>query len=175
MSKVSFLASMAIRTLILGAKQQRRRGDSLVLLSPHPDAEKVLEMTGVIDLLPTRAMRLGGRGLTHIAMARLRLSHGRPEMSRLSLWLDDQERELAMPHRVDHAVRMCLEETVVNLIDHTASPKERPDITVDFAWRGDVMVAVIEDRGPPFDPRDAAPPPRPTSLDDAVPGASGSS
>jgi sigma-B regulation protein RsbU (phosphoserine phosphatase) len=106
-------------------------------------------------------------------MARLHLSHSRPEMSRLSLWLDDQERELAMPHRVAYAVRMCVEETVVNLIDHTAPPKERPDITVDLAWRGDVMVAVIEDRGPPFDLRDAAPPARPISLDDAVPGGLG--
>jgi anti-sigma B factor antagonist len=52
MSEVSFLASIGIRILILGAKLQQRRGGSLVLLSPHPDAEKVLEMTGVTDLLP---------------------------------------------------------------------------------------------------------------------------
>lgn len=52
MSDVSFLASIGIRILVLGAKQQQRRGGSLVLLNPHPDAEKVLEMTGIIDLLP---------------------------------------------------------------------------------------------------------------------------
>jgi serine/threonine-protein kinase RsbW len=44
---------------------------------------------------------------------------------------------------------------------------------VDLAWRDSVMVAVIEDRGPPFDPRAAQPPARPGSLDDAVPGGLG--
>ena len=52
MSEVTFLASMGIRTLVLGRKQLQRRGGNLVLLSPHPDAEQVLEMTGVTDLLP---------------------------------------------------------------------------------------------------------------------------
>jgi serine/threonine-protein kinase RsbW len=106
-------------------------------------------------------------------MARLSLSHSRPEMSRLSLWLDDQERALVMPGRVAYAVRMCVEEAVVNLIDHTAAPAEPPDITVDLTWRDGAMVAVIEDRGPPFDPRAAQPPARPGSLDDAVPGGLG--
>jgi anti-sigma regulatory factor (Ser/Thr protein kinase) len=106
-------------------------------------------------------------------MARLSLSHSRPEMARLSLWLDDQERALEMPDRVAYAVRMCVEETVVNLIDHTPAPGETPDITVDLTWRDGVMVAVIEDRGPPFDPRDAELPARPGSLDDAAPGGLG--
>jgi anti-anti-sigma factor len=52
LAEVSFLASIGIRILVLGAKQQQRRGGSLVLLNPHPDAEKLLEMTGIIDLLP---------------------------------------------------------------------------------------------------------------------------
>jgi anti-anti-sigma factor len=52
MSEVTFLASIGIRTLILGSKTIRRRGGNLVLLSPLPDVEKVLEMTGVTDLLP---------------------------------------------------------------------------------------------------------------------------
>lgn len=106
-------------------------------------------------------------------MVRLLLSHGRPEMARLSGWLDEQERVLAMPNGVAHAVRMCLEEAVVNLIDHTPPTGEGPDIAVDLFWRGDVLVAVIEDRGPPFDPREAPLPERPTSLDDAMPGGLG--
>lgn len=52
MSEVTFLASIGIRTLVLGRKQLQRRGGNLVLLNPHPDAEEVLEMTGVTDLLP---------------------------------------------------------------------------------------------------------------------------
>jgi anti-sigma regulatory factor (Ser/Thr protein kinase) len=106
-------------------------------------------------------------------MPRLLLCHGRPEMARLSRWLDEQERALAMPHGVAHAVRMCLEEAVVNLIDHTPATGEGPDIAVELVWAGDVMVAVIEDQGSPFDPRSVPPPARPVSLDDAMPGGLG--
>jgi anti-sigma regulatory factor (Ser/Thr protein kinase) len=94
-------------------------------------------------------------------------------MARLSRWLDEQERALAMPDRVAHAVRMCLEEAVVNLIDHTPASSEDPDISVDLGWQGDRMVAVIEDRGPPFDLRQARLPARPKSLEDAIPGGLG--
>jgi len=52
MSEVTFLAPIGIRTLVLGRKQLQRRGGNLVLLSHHPDAEQVLEVTGVTDLLP---------------------------------------------------------------------------------------------------------------------------
>jgi anti-anti-sigma factor len=51
MSEVTFLASIGIRTLVLGAKQLRRRGGNLVLLNPHPEAEKVLDLTGITDIL----------------------------------------------------------------------------------------------------------------------------
>jgi len=104
-------------------------------------------------------------------MTRLSLSHSHSEMARLSEWLDERERALAMPHLVAHAVRMCLEEAVVNLVEHT--PPTSPDIMVDLAWHGDVMVAVIEDGGPPFDPRGVAPPVRPSTLDEAIPGGLG--
>ena len=94
-------------------------------------------------------------------------------MARLSRWLDEQERALSMPSRVAHAVRMCLEEAVVNLIAHTPAPGEGPDIAVDLDWRDNVMVAVIEDRGPPFDPREAPLPAKPKTLDEAIPGGLG--
>ena len=49
---VSFLASIGIRTLLLGAKAVQRRGGSLVLLSPVEGVERVLEVMGVTDLMP---------------------------------------------------------------------------------------------------------------------------
>lgn len=52
MSQVTFLASIGIRVLVLGAKALQRRGGRLVLLSPQPDVEQVLEVTGITDLLP---------------------------------------------------------------------------------------------------------------------------
>jgi len=52
LTNVSFLASIGIRTLLLGAKAVQRRGGTFVLLNPADEVEKVLEVTGVTDLMP---------------------------------------------------------------------------------------------------------------------------
>jgi anti-sigma B factor antagonist len=52
MSAVTFVASIGIRTLVIGAKTVQRRGGKLLLLSPQADVEQVLETIGVTDLLP---------------------------------------------------------------------------------------------------------------------------
>ncbi len=52
LANVSFLASIGIRTLLLGAKSVQRRGGSFVLLNPVGEVERVLEVTGVTDLMP---------------------------------------------------------------------------------------------------------------------------
>jgi anti-sigma B factor antagonist len=52
LTNVSFLASIGIRTLLLGAKAMQRRGGTLVLLNPVEEVAKVLEVTGVTDLMP---------------------------------------------------------------------------------------------------------------------------
>ena len=52
LSRVSFLASIGIRTLLLGAKAVQRRGGVLVLLNPVIEVAKVLDLMGVIDLMP---------------------------------------------------------------------------------------------------------------------------
>ena len=50
LGEVSFLASMGIRTIIMGAKAINLKGGRMVLLRPTPDVEKVLTTTG-IDIL----------------------------------------------------------------------------------------------------------------------------
>jgi len=52
MSDVTFIASIGIRTLVIGAKTVQRRGGKLLLFSPQADVEQVLETIGVTDLLP---------------------------------------------------------------------------------------------------------------------------
>jgi anti-sigma B factor antagonist len=49
---VSFLASIGIRTLLLGAKSVQRRGGSLVLLNPVENVERVLSVAGMTQLMP---------------------------------------------------------------------------------------------------------------------------
>ena len=47
LSKVAFLASVGIRTLLLAAKALKSRGGRMVLLNPDAGVAKVLEMSGV--------------------------------------------------------------------------------------------------------------------------------
>ncbi len=49
---VDFLASIGIRLLTLTAKSVASRGGKMVLLSPIPDVQNVLEMTGIPAIIP---------------------------------------------------------------------------------------------------------------------------
>lgn len=105
-------------------------------------------------------------------MAAFWLTHDRSGMAELAAWLDAQERALAMPDKVAFAVRQCLEEAVANLIDHTPVVAGKT-IRVGLDWQDDMMVATVEDQGPPFDPRAAPAMARATSLETMQPGGWG--
>jgi anti-anti-sigma factor len=52
LSKVSFMASIGIRTLIASAKAQKQRGGSMVLYKPNQQVEEVLRSSGIPALIP---------------------------------------------------------------------------------------------------------------------------
>jgi anti-anti-sigma factor len=52
LASVTFLASIGIRTLLLGAKAIQRRGGSFVLLNPADEVERVLDVMGMTELMP---------------------------------------------------------------------------------------------------------------------------
>jgi anti-sigma B factor antagonist len=52
LSGVSFIASMGLRTLIMGAKTVASKGGRIVLLSPSADVEKVLRDSGTNMIVP---------------------------------------------------------------------------------------------------------------------------
>jgi anti-anti-sigma factor len=51
LSQVSFMASMGLRTLMVGARNQSELGGKLVLASPQPNVQKVLKESGIGDLI----------------------------------------------------------------------------------------------------------------------------
>jgi len=51
-SGVEFLASIGIRLLLMNAKSVARRGGRMLLLAPTPDVETVLELTGILPIIP---------------------------------------------------------------------------------------------------------------------------
>jgi anti-anti-sigma factor len=52
LSEVTFIASLGIRTLIIGAKVTANNGGKMVLLNPQPHVEKVLRTTHVDTVMP---------------------------------------------------------------------------------------------------------------------------
>ena len=50
--KLDYLASMGIRTLIMGAKSVQLRNGKMVILKPNDDVQKVLSESGVDTLIP---------------------------------------------------------------------------------------------------------------------------
>ena len=62
LSKVTFLASIGIRTLVNSAKAQRLRGGSMVLYQPTSVVEEVLKSTGIDAIIPIAHDMNGARG-----------------------------------------------------------------------------------------------------------------
>jgi anti-anti-sigma factor len=52
MSRVSFLASIGMRTLLSCAKAASKRGGKIVLVNPQPLVREVLDRSGVASLIP---------------------------------------------------------------------------------------------------------------------------
>jgi len=52
LSKVDFLSSIGIRLLMLTAKSVTSRGGKIVILSPIPDVQNVLEIAGIPSIIP---------------------------------------------------------------------------------------------------------------------------
>lgn len=52
LAEVTYLASMGIRSIVMGAKSATIRGGRLVLLSPLPMVEEVLKIAGIDQLVP---------------------------------------------------------------------------------------------------------------------------
>jgi anti-anti-sigma factor len=67
LSKVNFLASMGIRTLIMAAKALKERGGKMILLSPEMMVAKVLKTSGTDILIPVHYdLSLASKALQHV-------------------------------------------------------------------------------------------------------------
>jgi anti-anti-sigma factor len=52
LSEVEFLTSIGVRLVVTTAKSVANRGGKLVLLNPNENVKGVLEMTGIMDIIP---------------------------------------------------------------------------------------------------------------------------
>lgn len=97
--------------------------------------------------------------------AAIALRHDLVEMQRLSDWIDLRAGDLSLSPSGAHAVRLCLEEAVLNIITHNEPPADPAAAIRVWLGRNDgCLGASVEDRCGPFDPLAVPAPARAASL-----------
>ena len=88
-------------------------------------------------------------------------------------WIDDLTASLKLSPRTTHALQLCLEEAVTNIVSHAFEPGTVHDVGIAL-WRNDTTLhAEITDDGRPFDPLSHELPEAPKDLQSAPIGGLG--
>ncbi|HEX3994978.1 MAG TPA: ATP-binding protein [Acetobacteraceae bacterium] len=177
LSRVSFIASAGLRTLIAGARSLLARQGRMVCLDPDPLVEQVLVRSGVDRLIPvcreiSEAVRVvsvgGGAGRgdpeDEPLPFDLEVERTMAGVRRVGAWVDELAILLNLSGETEYALRLCLEEAVTNIVNH-AIPQ--PDIDNDsvalhLLANASTMRLTIEDHCGAFNPL-GAPLPEPDS------------
>jgi len=131
LSRVSFIASAGLRTLIAAARGLLARQGKMVCLDPDPLVEQVLVRSGVDRLIPVcrelaEAVRLvsvgggDGRGDPEDTPLTFDLGIDRTMtgVRRVGAWVDELAILLNLSGETEYALRLCLEEAVTNIVNH---------------------------------------------------------
>ena len=176
LSRVTFIASAGLRTLIAAARGLLARQGKMVCLDPDPLVEQVLVRSGVDRLIPicreiSEALRIvsigGGTGRGDPEDVPLpfnleieRTMHG---VRRVGAWVDELAILLNLSGEAEYALRLCLEEAVTNIVNH-AVPEPgvaRDAVTLNMLADVGKLRVTIEDRCGSFNPL-SSPVPEPT-------------
>ncbi|HET8997099.1 MAG TPA: STAS domain-containing protein [Acetobacteraceae bacterium] len=140
LSRVSFIASTGLRTLIAGARRIATRGGRMAFLQPDPSVESVLISSGTDQVIPVCQTLadavcsvcqidaddddMPGRALAFSLDAE-RTKSG---IARVGAWVDELCILLNLSQRTEYALRLCLEEVVTHVVAH-AHPE--PGVNAD--------------------------------------------
>jgi anti-sigma regulatory factor (Ser/Thr protein kinase) len=103
----------------------------------------------------------------------LTLRNDRAEIARMIAWVDGLIAPLSLSRRTAHAVQLCLEEAVTNIISHAFPSGAEHEVQV-VMWLDDaVLRAEVSDDGMPFDPLSHVLPAAPKDLESAPIGGLG--
>lgn len=171
MSRVSFIASTGLRTLIAGARGIAERGGRMAVLQPEPSVESVLIGSGIDQIIPVcrtlpdavLTVSLSGVGdeppeTTTLSFSR-QIDRSQDGIRRLSGWVDELAMLLNLTGRAEYALRLCLEEAVTNIIAHgVPEPNASADtVTLRLAADPSRLSVTIQDQCRAFNPLDADP------------------
>jgi anti-sigma B factor antagonist len=173
LSRVSFIASAGLRTLIAGARSLIARQGRMVCLDPDPLVEQVLVRSGVDRLIPvcreiSEAVRVvsvgggGGRGDPEDEPLPFDLEVDRTiaGVRRAGAWVDELAILLNLSGETEYALRLCLEEAVTNIVNH-ATPEPgavgesgRDSVALHLLANASTLRLTIEDHCGAFNPLD---------------------
>jgi anti-sigma regulatory factor (Ser/Thr protein kinase) len=106
-------------------------------------------------------------------MHSLTLRNDRAEVARLAIWIDGLVAPLGLSSHTTHALQLCLEEAITNIVSYAFEPETSHDVRVAL-WRDDAALhAEVTDDGRPFDPLSHALPGPPQDLQSATIGGLG--
>jgi anti-anti-sigma factor len=167
LSRVSFIASAGLRTLIASARGLIGRQGKMVCLDPDPLVEQVLVRSGVDRLIPicrdlSEAVRLvsvgggGGRGDPEDVPLPFDLEVERTMLGvrRVGAWVDELAILLNLSGETEYALRLCLEEAVTNIVHH-ATPEpgiEKDTVGLHMLANATRLQVTIEDHCGAFNP-----------------------
>ena len=130
LSRVSFIASTGLRTLISAARTVSSRDGHMVFLGPEASVESVLITSGTDAVVPIFqdlveaicAVSMGGVDDDDLPTSSLPFSlqvdRSMRGVARVGAWVDELAILLNLSHRTEYALRLCLEEAVTNLVTH---------------------------------------------------------
>ncbi|HUB13221.1 MAG TPA: anti-sigma factor antagonist [Acetobacteraceae bacterium] len=137
LSRVSFIASAGLRTLIGAARSVGSRDGRMVFLSPEPSVESVLITSGTDTLVPICqdlseaicAVSISGfddddQPAPSLPFS-LQVERSMRGVARVGAWVDELAILLNLSHRTEYALRLCLEEAVTNIVSHA---RPLPDV-----------------------------------------------
>lgn len=131
LSRVTFIASTGLRTLISAARAVASRDGHMVFLGPEASVESVLITSGTDSVVPIYqdlvdaicAVSMGGVDDDDLPIATslsfsLQVDRSMRGVARVGAWVDELAILLNLSHRTEYALRLCLEEAVTNLVTH---------------------------------------------------------
>ena len=172
LSRVTFIASTGLRTLISGARTIAARGGRMAFLQPDPSVESVLISSGTDQVIPVFQTladavcsvcqidsdddEMPGRALAFSLDA----ERTKPGIARVGAWVDELCILLNLSRRTEYALRLCLEEAVTHVVLH-AHPEAGVNadrVTLRLIADASQLSVTVQDRCAAYNPLLETPP-----------------
>ncbi len=98
------------------------------------------------------------------------------ELSRAQSWSESLEDRLGLDENTRYAIRLCLEESLANVVLHGYRNEPGHPIVIRRWLSSDTLYFAVEDKAPPFTPVDAPPlaaTSEPGNIESLTPGGNG--